>query len=146
MKITIQIDEHIQDTEIAVTCNKLTPEIEKLLATIRILDQQLMVTKEDENHLVDISNIIYVEAVERKTFVYTPEMVYESKLKLYEMEERLCAGSFMRISKSCLVNLRYIKSLKNDIERKLRLTLKNGEQIIVSRQYADEMKRRLGVM
>nr|MBQ8251813.1 hypothetical protein [Lachnospiraceae bacterium] len=49
MKITIQVNENIQDTEIAVTCNKLTPEIEKLLATIRILDQQLMVTKEDEN-------------------------------------------------------------------------------------------------
>ena len=38
-----------------------------------------------------------------------------------------------------------IKSLKNDVERKLRLTLENGEQIIVSRQYAEELKKRLGV-
>ena len=58
----------------------------------------------------------------------------------------MCAGNFMRISKSCLVNLRQIKSLRNDVERKIRLTLKNGEQIVVSRQYADEMKKRLGVM
>jgi len=146
VKITINTDDRNTETEIAIHCRQLDTEIEKIIATLRMLNSQLMVTKEDENHLVDISNIVYVEAVERKTFVYTPEMVYESKLKLYEMEERLCAGSFMRISKSCLVNLRYIKSLKNDIERKLRLTLKNGEQIIVSRQYADEMKRRLGVM
>ena len=47
----------------------------------------------------------------------------------------------MRISKSCLVNLLQIKSLRNDVERKIRLTLKNGEQIVVSRQYADEMKK-----
>lgn len=145
MKITINTDERITETEIAIHCRALDTEIEKIMATLRMLNSQLMVTRDEENHLVDIAEIIYVEAVERKTFVYTREDVFESKLKLYEMEERLCAGSFLRVSKSCLVNLRYIKSLKNDIERKIRLTLKNGEQIIVSRQYADEMKRRLGV-
>lgn len=146
MKITINTDEKNTETEIAIHCRALDAEIEKIIATLRMLNSQLMVTKDDENHLVDIVNIIYVEAVDRKTFVYTQEAVYESKLRLYEMEERLCAGSFLRISKSALVNLRYIKSLRNDVERKLRLTLKNGEQIIVSRQYADEMKRRLGVI
>ena len=146
MKITIQVNENIQDTEIAVTCNKLTPEIEKLLATIRILDQQLMVTKEEENYLLDVAKIAYIEAVERRTFVYTEEDVYESKLKLYEMEARLCQSGFFRVSKNTLVHLRFIKSLKNDIGRKLRLTLKSGEQIMVSRQYADEIKKRLGVM
>ena len=145
MKITINTDEKITETEIAIHCRALDTEIEKIMATLRMLNSQLMVTKDEENHLVDIADIIYVEAVERKTFVYTGEDVFESKLKLYEMEERLCAGSFLRGSKSCLVNLRYIKSLKNDIERKIRLTLKNGEQIVVSRQYADEMKKRLGV-
>ncbi|MBQ8198131.1 MAG: LytTR family transcriptional regulator DNA-binding domain-containing protein [Lachnospiraceae bacterium] len=146
MKITIQVNENIQDTEIAVTCNKLTPEIEKMLATLRMLDQQLMVTKEDENYLLDVAKIAYIEAVDRKTFVYTAEDVYESKLKLYEMEERLCQSGFFRVSKNTLVHLRFIKSLKNDIARKLRLTLTSGEQIMVSRQYADEIKKRLGVM
>ncbi len=146
MKITIQIDEKIQDTEIAVTCNRLSPEIEKMIATLRMLDQQLAVTKEDENYLLDVEKIAYIEAMERKTFVYTKDDVYESKLKLYEMEERLCQSGFFRVSKNTLVHLRFIKSLKNDIARKLRLTLVNGEQIMVSRQYADEIKQRLGVM
>lgn len=146
MKITIQIDEQLQDTEIAVTCNRLSPEIEKMIATLRMLDQQLAVTKEDENFLLDVEKIAYIEAMERKTFVYTDDDVYESKLKLYEMEERLCRSGFFRVSKNTLVHLRFIKSLKNDIARKLRLTLLNGEQIMVSRQYADEIKKRLGVM
>lgn len=146
MKITIQINENVQDTEIAVTCNKLTPEIEKMLATLRMLDQQLMVSKDEENYLLDVTKIAYIEAVERKTFVYTTEDVYESKLKLYEMEERLCQSGFFRVSKNTLVHLRFIRSLRNDVARKLRLTLLNGEQILVSRQYADEIKKRLGVM
>ncbi len=146
MKITIDIDEKYTETEVAIHCHRLDTETEKIIATLRMMNQQLMVSKEEENHLLDVAKIIYVEAVERKTFVYTAEDVYESKLRLYEIEERLCAGNFMRISKSSLVNLRQIKSLRNDVERKIRLTLKNGEQIVVSRQYADEMKKRLGVM
>lgn len=146
MKISIQIEPMQKDTEIAITCNQLTPEIEKMIATLRILNQQMLVTKGDEVILLDVAKIIYVEAVERKTFVYTKENYYESKLKLYEMEERLMECGFFRVSKSCLVQIRNIKLLKNDINRKLRLTLESGEQIMVSRQYADDIKRRLGVL
>lgn len=146
MKISININEAVADTEVNISCNQLTPEIEKMIATLRILNQQFMVQKEEETYILDVSKIIYIEAVERKTFVYTEETYYESKLKLYEMEERLFECGFFRVSKSCLVHLRYVKSLKNDIDRKLRLTLENGEQIMVSRQYAEEIKKRLGVI
>jgi len=146
VKITINIDDNLNETEIAVSCKELTTEIEKIIATLRMINQQMLVEKDDENVLLDVAKIAYIEAVERKTFVYTEESVYESKLKLYEMEERLCQSGFLRVSKSCLVHLKFIRSIKNDVERKLRLTLKNGEQIIVSRQYADEIKKRLGVM
>ena len=61
------------------------------------------------------------------------------------MEERLCQSGFFRVSKACLIQLKYIRSLRTELNRKLRLTLENGEQIIVSRQYADELKTRLGV-
>lgn len=146
MKITININEEVLDTEIVIHCNSLSPEIEKVLATLRILNQQMMVIKENEMHILDVAEIIYVEAIDRKTFVYTTKDIYESKLKLYEMEEKLIHCGFFRVSKSCLVQLKYIKSLKNDVDRRIRLTLKSGEQIMVSRQYADEMKKRLGVM
>ena len=146
MKITINVGEDINETEINIKCSQLTPDIENIIATLRIMNQQLLVTKDDTNYLLDVSTISYIEALERKTFVYTQDSIYESKLKLYEMEERLCKSGFFRISKSCLVHLKFIKSIKKDIDRKLRLTLINGEQIMVSRQYADEIKKRLGVI
>lgn len=146
MKIAINIQPENKETQITISCNKLTPEIEKIIATLRILNQQLMVIKGDETYVLDVSKIIYIETIERRTFVYTKDTFYETKLKLYEMEERLCESGFFRVSKSCLVHLRYIKSLKNDINRRLRLTLESGEQIMVSRQYADEIKRRLEVI
>ena len=145
MKIAINIDENIKDTEISISCSRLTPEVEKMIATFRILNQQMMVTQKDETVILDVSKIVYIESVDRKTFVYTKDTVYESKLKLYEVEEELCESGFFRASKSCIVQLRYIKSLKADIDRRIRLTLESGEQIMVSRQYADELKKRLGV-
>ena len=145
MKITININENISDTEIVINSRSLTPEIEKIIATLRILDQQIMAVKNDESYILDAARIVYIESVDRKTFVYTAEDVFETKLKLYEIEQQLCQVGFLRVSKSCLVQLKFIRSLKAELDRKIRLTLENGEQIIVSRQYADELKHRLGV-
>lgn len=145
MKITVNINEKLDDVEINIRCSQMTPSIENMIAMLRMINQQMVVTKDGENCILDVSNILYIEALERKTFVYVDNAIYESKLKLYEMEERLCKSGFFRVSKSCLVHLQFIQSIKNDVGRKLRLTLKNGEQIMVSRQYADEIKKRLGV-
>lgn len=145
MKITVNINEQAEDTEIQITCRQMTPAVENMVALLNMMNQQMSVTKESESFLLDVSRILYIEAVERKTFVYVDGDVYESRLKLYEMEERLCQSGFLRVSKSCLVHLKFIRSIRKDIERKLRLTLENGEQIMVSRQYADEIKKRMGV-
>lgn len=145
MKITINIDENLPDLEIVINGNSLTPQIETVIATLRMLDSQMTVTKDGESYILDVAKIVYIESVDRKTFVYTCEDCYESKLKLYEIEQQLCKGGFLRISKASLVNLKYVRSLRAELDRKIRLTLETGEQIIVSRQYAEELKYRLGV-
>ena len=145
MKLTIQTDENIEDLKIEITCRQLTPEVERIIAAIRMLDHQLTGNKNGEVHLLEAREIIYAESVDRKCFLYTDRDVYESALKLYELELQLASYGFFRISKSMLINLQNIKSLKADINRKLRVTMTNGEQIIASRQYADDLKTRIGV-
>ncbi|MCR5105118.1 MAG: LytTR family transcriptional regulator DNA-binding domain-containing protein [Eubacterium sp.] len=145
MKIEIDIDEKYPDTEVMIRANKLNPDVEKLIAMMRMVNMQIGVHKNDETYLLDVGKILYIEAVERKTFVYTSEETYESDLKLYEIEQELVKQDFIRISKQSIVNIRMIKSLKSDINRKIRITLKNDEQIIVSRMYSDELRRKLGL-
>ncbi len=145
MKIEITIDEAAEDLKISVVCRQLTPDIEKLLATLRMMDHQLTGKKNGEIYLLDIAQIAYIESVDRKCFLYTAGEVYESEFRLYELEQRLEECGFFRVSKSFLINLRNIQSLKADLNRKIRVTMSNGEQIIASRQYADELKKRLGV-
>ncbi len=145
MKIEIDIDEKYDDTEIVIHAKKLTADIEKMVSLMRVANMQIGVNSKDETFFLDIGKILYIEAVDRKTFVYTENETYESDLKLYEMEQELLEHDFLRVSKQTIVNIRMIKSLKADIDRKIRVTLKNDEQIIVSRMYSDELRRKLGL-
>ncbi len=145
MKIEIDIDDKYPDTEVVIKSPRLTRDIEKMVSWMRMLNMQIAVKQGEETYLLDTEKILYIEAVERNTFIYTADATYESKLKLYEIEQELLEQDFIRISKQSIVNLKKIKSLKADVNRKIRLTLQNGEQIIVSRMYSDELRRRLGV-
>lgn len=145
MKIEIDIDEKYPDTEVVIQANKLDSDVERLVAMMRMVNMQIGVRKNDETYLLDVEKILYIEAVERKTFVYTSDETYESDLKLYEIEQELLERDFFRISKQSIVNIRMIKSLKSDINRKIRITLRNDEQIVVSRMYSDELRRKLGL-
>ena len=145
MKINLDIDGKYDDIEVIIRAPHLNNDIERMVAMMRMIDMQIAVRKDNETVLLDTDKILYVEAVDRKTFVYTNVDTYESELKLYELEQQLIERGFLRISKQSIVNLRKIKSLKTDVNRKIRITLQNGEQIVVSRMYSDELRRKLGL-
>ena len=145
MKIEIEIDEKYTDLGVKVTAPELTPDIERIISLMRLIDMQIPVKQDGETILLDVDKIMYIEAVERNTFVYTKDNNYESALKLYEFEQQLPEKNFIRISKQSILNLRKVKSLKTDINRKICVTLLNGERIVVSRMYAEELRKRLGI-
>ena len=144
MKINLDIDGKYDDTEVIIRAPHLNNDIERMVAMMRMIDMQIAVRRDGETILLETDKILYVEAVDRKTFVYTSSDTYESELKLYELEQELVQRDFLRISKQSIVNLRKIKSLRTDVNRKIRITLANGEQIVVSRMYSDELRRKLG--
>lgn len=145
MRINLDIDGKYDDTEVIIRAPHLDNNIERIVAMMRMIDMQIAVRRGDETYLLETDKILYIEAVERKTFVYTATDSFESELKLYELEQELVQRDFLRISKQSIVNLRKISSLKTDVNRKIRITLQNGEQIVVSRMYSDELRRKLGL-
>jgi DNA-binding LytR/AlgR family response regulator len=145
VKIVINTDDSCKDIEVAITCNRLTPEIEKMVAMLRMLDMQLTGMKGGETFLIDSSKVLYIDTVDKKTFLYTKDQEYETNLRLHELEEQLMRIGFFRANKSSIINFRHIISLKADVDRKIRVTMSNGENLMISRQYADYVKERLGV-
>ena len=143
MKIVIQTDASVQETTLSITCKEITPELERLISVFRLSDKKLSGKKNGEVHLIDLKTVLYVESLERSTFIYTGEEVYESTYRLYELESMLGECSFVRVNKSTLLNLNKIKSIKSDIDRRIRVTLENGYQLIISRLYAEEFKAKI---
>lgn len=143
MKLTINTHECYTETEIIVNCNCMNDSIEKLLAAIRMFDMKLTGKKDGQQHFIDVTQIIYIESIDKRTFLYTATEVYESPFRLSELEEKLEKLDFLRASKNCLFNIRHIHSLKSDLEQRLLLTMEGQNKIMVSRQYSNAVKEKL---
>ena len=89
--------------------------------------------------------IYYFEAVDNKVFLYLEKEVYETKLKLYELEDIFRGTDFFRASKSCIVNLAKVKSLSSAFNGRFEALMKNGEIVMISRQYVPVLKEKLGL-
>jgi len=145
LKIHINEDPQYKETEITINCSRLSPDIERLISMLRVLDLKITGKKDGQTFILDTDKVLYIDTVDKKTFFYTKNDVYETNLKLYELEEQLEAMDFLRANKSCIINLRQIISIKPDIDGKLLVTMSNNEKLYVSRQYSPSIKTRLGV-
>lgn len=145
MKIHINEDPSLHETEITINCNKLNPQIEKLISMLRVLDLKLTGKKDNQTYILDASKILYIDTVDKKTFLYTLKEIYETDLRLYELEEQLAALDFIRANKSCIINFSQVNAIKSDIDGKLLVTMNNSEKLFISRQYAQLIKKKLGV-
>ena len=74
---------------------------------------------------------------------YTEHTVYQSALRLYELEEALRGLDFLRVGRSTILNFRRIRSIRPELGRRLLVTMDNGEQVWVSRQYSGELNEKL---
>lgn len=144
LKINIEVQEDMEDTVVTIKCKEHNTMVDRLVAALRIIDRQITVYHEGILTVLDLDKIMYIESVDRKCFIYTAEKLYESCNKLYELEQQLEQYLFVRINKACIVNLKNVESIKTYIDRRLLMTLMNGEQLIVSRQYAEGIKTLLG--
>ena len=145
MKISINVDSRFTETEITINCNHMGEEMEKVIASLRALDLKLTGTKNNQTYILDATKILYIDTTDKKTFLYTETEVYETPLKLYELEQLLSSKDFFRAGKSCIINFNHIKSLRSDIDGRLIVTMENNEKLIVSRQYALFVKKKLEV-
>lgn len=143
MKITLNQDAAFPETEVIINCPQADEDILRLVAMLRIHQKKLVGLLNGEQHLLDVKDILYIDTADKRTFLYTGKSVYESALRLYELEEGLRELDFLRAGRSAIVNFRRIRSIRPELGGRLLLTMDNGEQVYVSRQYAGEMKEKL---
>ena len=144
MKIHIDTQISQEETEVIIRCKEVNKEVKRLQDLLELFNKKLKGIKDQQIYILDVIQILYIDTVDKRTFLYTAGDVYESNLKLYELEDSLEASGFFRASKSIIINFSHINRIKPDFGGRLEVTMSNGEKLYVSRQYAINIKERLG--
>lgn len=132
-----------QPEQIEIRCHEITEEVREIVTFVKTRQGQLTGVQEGKQYEVPVLDVCYIEAVDNKVFLYTQKQVYETRQKLYELEELLKEKYFLRVSKSLLLNLMKVKSIKPALNGRFLAILQSGEEIIISRKYVQELKNAL---
>lgn len=131
------------DDELILRYQNLNQEVEHIMNFMSFAEKKLVGTKDGSQIVVDVKQILYIESVDRKTFVYLEDDVVRVEYTLTQLERMLNSLRFFRCSKSMIMNIDKVKVLDSLASNRIDATMCNGEHIIISRTYASEFRRRL---
>lgn len=145
IKITVENIPDGTEPEIIVRCNEVDESLLQLIHSIKSVPKKLVGIIDSKMHVINPQDVFYFEAVDNKVFIYCKEKVYESKLKLYELEKVYENWAFFRASKSTILNITQIDSVRPVFYGRFEALLQNGEKVIISRQYVPVLRKKLGL-
>ena len=140
MKYTIQQIPSGED-ELILRYQRLNDEVQAVLEFMNSPQKKLIGTTDSGQTVIDLNQILYAESVDRRTFIYTAEDVCRVEFSLAQLEQILNTINFFRCSKSMIINIDKIATLKSLASNRIDAALTNGEHIMISRTYASEFRR-----
>lgn len=145
MKIIIEDIGPEEEESIVIRCREVDEAIVQMINGLKLKKERLAVKQGEKILQIDPGEIYYFEAVNNRVFLYLEKNMYETKLKLYELERRYAGTDFFRVSKSVILNLAKVENFSPLFNGRFEALMKNGEQIIISRQYVSRLKSKLGI-
>lgn len=130
MKIKIEIDESAAEDEVIIRCRGLTKQVAAVQRAVRD------VTNASEK-------ILFFETDENGISAHTRDEMYQTRYKLYELEDML-PGVFMRVSKSTILNTDQIYSIDRNLTASSVVAFLNThKKVYVSRYYYKPLTQKL---
>ncbi|MDV7757312.1 LytTR family DNA-binding domain-containing protein [Liquorilactobacillus mali] len=144
MKIRVEIDKEVKETEVVIRASEQTDDVKKLYEEIsrKIINKRIKLFQGATEFYINSSNILFFETDERIVNAHTRSDLFETHLRLYELEN-LLPQNFMRISKSAIINLDEVYTLTRSLTGNLIAFHESYKQVYVSRRYFKDVKKRL---
>lgn len=147
MKITLKENKIKNDIEVIIEYPEMSETVNRIAHAVKSVDNAVRCLNDAGNIcFVRVSDIFYIESVEKQIFIYTKDKVYRAELQLYQYAEKLYSFGFEQISKTCVLNINMLVSVKPIFNSKMEALLENGEKVIISRNFIATIKRRLEKM
>lgn len=119
-----------------------TESVKGLIKRIESLDVSFSAVSGDRKMRISLSDVYYLENVDRKVFLYTKSDVYRLDASMPEIEKITDDSDLVRISRTCIMNTMHLTGIRQLKNSHLEAELDNSEKLIVSRKYLRDIKRR----
>lgn len=119
-----------------------TESVKGLVKRIESLDISFRAFMDERQMRIALSDVYYLENVDRKVFLYTKGDVFRLDASMQEIDKITEDSDLVRISRTCIMNISHLTEIKQLKNSHLEATLDNGERLIVSRKYLHDIKRR----
>ena len=90
--------------------------------------------------IIPFADILWIDAAGDYMCVHTETETYVMRARLKELESNTLPEAFLRIHKSTIINLEYVKQLDPLRNSEYMATLHNGKTLKVSRTYSKHLK------
>lgn len=131
------------ENEVILRYCQMTPEVERIWNLLRNSQGKLIGWKEKTRVMLDVDKILYIESVDSRTYAYTSEDVFAMDDTLNKLGQFLNGVNFFRCSKSMIINIDKVQSLKSLPSNRIEAVMCNGEHVMISRTYASDFRKRL---
>ncbi len=142
MKLRVEISSG--EEEILIRCKSIDDKILRLQSTVSMLyggTSELSFLLGDTEYFIDVHDILFFETQDKKVSVHTSDGMYYTDRKLYELMT-LLPDFFVRISKSCIVNVFKISSIDKNITGSSTAHFKGCPKVAyISRMYYNDLRK-----
>ena len=130
----------VDEPEVEIRNTLRDEYVQKLEQYIRRYERVLVGEDNGRQYRILQRDVCYIESVDQKAFIYTSSNVYRSADRLHQIEADMGSSGFIRVSKSCLINVNFLESVTSLTNSRLEATMSNGERVCVSRMYIPGIK------
>jgi DNA-binding LytR/AlgR family response regulator len=146
VKVEIKLDEGCEETTVIIKTKEITEEVAEIAKMLSGANMRLIVGFRNGNATVlDADKIIRFYTANQKVYIVTESGEYVSRMRLYELEERLSKTEFVRVSNSEIIHLRKVKDFDLSFSGSICVRFADNSTTFVSRRYVPKIKNLLGM-
>ncbi len=146
MQVEIKLDGSYTDPKAIILTASMTEEVSSAVKKLSEEPPPLLLGYKGEMiEILEENDLIQMYANSGKVFAVTQQGEYVLRLRLYELEKRLPANQFVRISNSEIINLKKADHFDLSFTGTICVQLINGAITYVSRRYVSKLKKILGI-
>jgi two-component system LytT family response regulator len=126
---------------------KLLQELASALPARRGFPARLPSRLGDRIEFVEVSRVTHFYANEKLTYAATPKKDYVVDTTIAELEQTLDPAKFVRIHRSTLVNIEFVREIHSWFSERLLVRMNDGKdtELTVARDRVKTLKERLGL-